>query len=78
MPHSIANLAAAYRADIPAGKQQEHLVRFLRGHLADGEYERLMRGMMTDELPEDTVALVVEAIATWGTARPTVPSSRCA
>ena len=76
LPHSVAVLGAATRAKIPRTARVDSLTAFLLMHLADGEHERLLIGMACGELPDDTIARVHRAIATWGTARPTVPSSR--
>lgn len=73
--HSVSVLGAATRANISADRKIDQLTRFLQIHLADGEYARLLMGMATGEMPADTIARVHRAIAAWGTARPTVPSS---
>lgn len=76
MPGSAAALAMAANAKIDAAARQSYLVLFVKNHIGDTEYERLLLGMMEGELPTDTVEKVARAVATWGTARPTLPSSR--
>lgn len=75
MPNAIPALAMAANADIPGIKRTSHHERFVRNHVAPGEADRLLVGMMRGELPHDTYSLVGSSIATWGTARPTWPSS---
>ena len=48
----------------------EALIRLVRLHTRDGQYARLMYGMVNDDLPPDAVRRVARAIATYGTARP--------
>lgn len=71
MPNAIPNLAQSARADVPDSTRTEHLNRFVRNHLNLGEADRLLEGMMCGDLPADTFSLVAQAIAVWGTARPT-------
>ncbi|WP_286932134.1 hypothetical protein [Microbacterium sp.] len=90
MPRSAAVLTAAVQPQFPAHVPRrdrdrlrdqmagEAAERFLRDHLADGEYERLIDAMIDGQAPADTLTRVLEGIATWGTGRPTSPSSRCA
>jgi hypothetical protein len=75
MPNAAANLAMSENSKIAGAARLEHRTRFLRNHLADGEHERLTAAMMTDDLPYDTMERVTRAVAVWGTARPTLPSS---
>ncbi|QBP31152.1 hypothetical protein SEA_ARGIE_35 [Mycobacterium phage Argie] len=75
MPNALANLAMSENPKASAKSRQEHRVRFLRAHLDEGEHERLTVEMMRGELPFDTMERVTQAIATMGTARPTLPSS---
>lgn len=71
MPNAAANLAMASRADVTEGTRAEHLNRFVRSHLNLGEANRLLNGMMVDDLPADTFTKVAIALSEWGTARPT-------
>ena len=75
MPNAVPALAMAANADISGLKRTAYHERFVRNHIAPGEAERLLMGMMRGEFPHDTYSLVSEAVATWGTARPTSPSS---
>lgn len=78
IPRSASNLAAAWNSKASGTAQLAALKRFVQSHLADGEWARLIAGMEDGQLPADSVELVARAVATWGTARPTRPSSRCA
>lgn len=71
LPNAVPALAMAANADISGLKRTAYHERFVRNHVAPGEAERLLAGMMRNELPHDTYSLVGTAIATWGTARPT-------
>jgi hypothetical protein len=71
LPNAVPALAMAANADIPGLRRTAHHERFVRNHLAPGEADRLLVGMMRGELPSDTYSLVSTSIATWGTARPT-------
>lgn len=71
MPRSTAALAMSANAKIDATARKEYLTLFVRNHLADGEYDRLLIAMMNDEAPADTIGRVAREISTWGTARPT-------
>lgn len=75
MPGAAAALAMAANAKIDAVSRQNYLVLFVKNHIGDVEYERLLYEMMIGELPADTVEQVARAVAVWGTARPTSPSS---
>lgn len=75
MPRSTAALAMSANAKIDATARQDYLTLFVRNHLADGEYERLMVAMINGEAPPDTLGRVARSISTWGTARPMLPSS---
>lgn len=77
MPNAAANLSMSVNAKIETATQTRYLRLFVETHLADGEFERLMVEMLDPDrdLPGDTVGRVARCIATWGTARPTVPSS---
>lgn len=71
MPNAIPALARAADSDMPPEKRLAHHVRFVRNHVAPGEADRLLVGMMKKKFPHDSYSLVSEAIATWGTGRPT-------
>lgn len=71
MPNAVPNLAHSVAAHIDNTARADHLTRFVRNHLEYGEANRLLAGMIMGEFPADTYRLVGEAIATWGTARPT-------
>lgn len=77
-PQMPAHFDQARRQDVTAKLSAQGVERFLRLHLDDGEYERIADAMMDDALPDDTIGRVLEAIAAWGTGRPTRPSPRCA
>lgn len=72
MPASTAALAMSANSKITAEARHDYLVRFVRDHLDTGEYERLLSGMVTDELPSTAITQVARELATWGTARPYV------
>lgn len=71
MPNAIPTLAAAANSRLSDAKRTGFHVRFVRTHVAPGEADRLLIGMATGEFPHDAYSLVSNAIATWGTARPT-------
>ena len=76
LPNAIPALAGAANAKISPRARTDYLTLFVQNHLAPGEYDALLARMMTDEdCPPDAVLRVSRAIATAGTARPTVPSS---
>ena len=75
MPNAVPALAMAANSKAGTAVQAEHLARFVNEHLDEGEFERLLFGMMMGEMPDDTVARTARAISTWGTPRPTGPSS---
>jgi len=75
MPNAIPALASAANSKIEATSRVDYLVLFVRNHLDDGELERIYHGMITGDTPADSVERIARAVATWGTARPTLPSS---
>lgn len=77
LPNSVPALAMAANAQIGTKGQADYLMLFVKNHVPDYELERLLVGMMVGELPQNTMSLVAEAVSTWGTARPTRPSSTC-
>lgn len=76
MPHAAEVLGAATQSKMAIKDQMDHISRFVINHTADGEFERILAGMMAGGLPADTMRRVVRAITTWGTGRPIGPSSR--
>ncbi|SLE68114.1 Uncharacterised protein [Mycobacteroides abscessus subsp. massiliense] len=76
MPNAVPVLAMSVNAKIDVVDKQGYLTLFLQNHLESGEHERILVTMMGGELPADSMGRVARAIATWGTARPTLPSSR--
>ncbi|OHU29010.1 hypothetical protein [Mycobacteroides chelonae] len=75
LPNALPALAMSSNAKLDAVAQQGYMTLFIRNHLDEGEHDRLLAEMITGDLPVDSVGRVVRAIATWGTARPTSPSS---
>jgi hypothetical protein len=70
MPRSAAALSMTSNKKLNSEQQRDHLSMFLTDQLGEGEYERLLTGMIQGELPADTIQRVSRTIATWGTARP--------
>ncbi|MBV9869129.1 MAG: hypothetical protein JO214_00660 [Frankiaceae bacterium] len=77
LPNAIPALAGAANSKVSGQSRIDYLNIFIQNHLAPGEYEVLLAKMLDPEtdLPEDAVLRVSRAIATAGSARPTVPSS---
>lgn len=78
LPRSVPALAMAANSKIAVKSRSDYLVLFVRNHLDEGEIERIYYEMITGDMPPDAVERIARAVATWGTARPTQPSSRCA
>lgn len=76
LPNSIPALAMAANAKIDLTSRSDYLVLFVRNHLGEGELERIYVEMIRGLHPPDTIERIAKAVATWGTARPTQPSSR--
>jgi hypothetical protein len=76
MVNAIPALAMAANAQIEVSSRVDYLVLFVRNHLAEGEMERIYVEMISGEAPADSIDRIARAVATWGTARPTSPSSR--
>lgn len=78
-PAAVTLLVAATNSKASDEFRNEANVLFLQRHLAPDDFEQVMYRMVAGEVPEAfSLGKVVEALATWGTARPTMPSSRCA
>lgn len=75
MPNATYALASAANSKIAINAQMDYLVLFVRNHLADGELERVYHEMITGDMPPDALERIARSVATWGTARPTSPSS---
>ena len=75
MPNAVPALASAANSKIEAASRVDYLVLFVRNHLDAGELERIYHLMITGDAPADSVERIARAVATWGTARPTLPSS---
>lgn len=70
-PRSVAVLAMTQNNDLTDAERAGYISLFVAQHLADGEYERVVNGMMDGDFPDiGTVSKLMMAIATWGTARP--------
>jgi hypothetical protein len=75
MPNAVPVLASAVKSGIADAARMDYMVLFVRNHLAEGELERIYHDMITGDTPADSVERIARAVATWGTARPTLPSS---
>lgn len=73
---AIAALGAAMNAKIDNMARVGYQNLFVINAVGDEEFERLLAGILVGDFPSDTIMRVIEELATWGTARPTVPSSR--
>lgn len=69
-PRAAAALAMTSNEKINAAEKLDHFTRFVMDHLGEGEFERIMAGMVSGELPPRTIQRVGRTMATWGTARP--------
>ena len=78
MPNAVHSLAMAVNSQIEPPARMDYMILFVRNHLGEGELERIYHGMMTGDTPADSIERIARAVATWGTARPTSPSSRSA
>lgn len=76
MPGSIPALAASASSKMSMTGKVDELTRFVQNHLGITGFDDLLIGMIEGRLPADAVQRIARAIATWGTARPTGPSSR--
>ncbi len=75
MPNSIHTLSMAANSAIEPESRVDYIVLFVRNHLGEGELERIYHDMITGSAPADSIERIARAVATWGTARPTQPSS---
>ena len=75
MPNAVAALAMAANSQIDVMARSDYLVLFVRNHLAKGELERIYYEMITGTAPANSIERIARSVATWGTARPTLPSS---
>ncbi|AWN04238.1 hypothetical protein FDJ57_gp37 [Gordonia phage Sour] len=72
-PRAAHALAMAANSKIGAQGQADHLTLFIRHHVSDESYRTILERTMLGDLPSDSLTEVARALATWGTARPTVP-----
>lgn len=77
MVNAVPALSMAANSQIDVAARVDYLVLFVRNHLDAGELERIYVEMITGDVPPDSVERIARAVATWGTARPTSPSSHC-
>jgi hypothetical protein len=75
MPNAVAVLGSAVQSKISDQSRNDYIGLFVANHLSDKAFDKLMVGMMTGKYPADSVSKVCHALAIWGTARPTLPSS---
>ena len=75
LPNATAALAMAANSQIESSSRSDYLVLFVRNHLGEGELERIYHDMIAGDAPPDSIERIARAVATWGTARPTLPSS---
>jgi len=75
MVNAVPALAMAANSAIELDSRMDYLVLFVRNHLAPGELERIYFEMITGMAPAESIERIARSVATWGTARPTSPSS---
>lgn len=75
LPNAVSTLASAANSKIEERSRIDYLVLFVKNHLDSGELERIYVEMITGDIPPDSIERIARAVATWGTARPTQPSS---
>jgi len=75
MPNAVHSLAMAANSQIDVEARTDYLVLFVRNHLGEGELERIYFEMITGKAPANSIERIARSVATWGTARPTSPSS---
>lgn len=69
-PRSAAALAQMSNGKVKDLVRSDFMHLFLGEHLASDDYETLLFRMIDGELGTDTIQRVVQAVTTWGTARP--------
>lgn len=72
-PRSAHAIAAATNSKASVEMKLDHVTLFVRHHVADDDYEEILRGTLTGEYPSDTITRVARELSIWGTARPTMP-----
>lgn len=78
-PAAVAMIAAAVNSKASAEFRNEALVMFVQVHLSPEDFSEMMRRQIMSEVPAGfSIGDVAEALATWGTSRPTKPSRRSA
>lgn len=79
IPKSLAALGKAVAAKISNEERNSYIGLFVQNHMEPDDFTNLLAGMMLGKYPVDSVSKICNSICTWGTARPTVPSStsRC-
>lgn len=79
IPKSLAALGSAVAAKISDAERTNYIGLFVQNHVEPDDFDDLLAGMITGKYPVDAISQVCKSISTWGTARPTVPSStsRC-
>jgi len=75
MPNAVAVLGNAVQAKISDQSRNDYIGLFVQNHLSSNAFDKLVVGMMAGKYPTDSVTRVCHALAVWGTARPTLPSS---
>lgn len=77
MPNAVASLAMVGNPKLKLEARAEFMMLFVRNHLDEGELDRVLYRMLTSPTAHPhTIEKIAQAVATWGTARPTSPSSR--
>lgn len=71
-PRACHAISMAANSKIGTERQADHLTLFIRHHLTDESYVGIMAAMVEGTLPADALTEVARALATWGTARPTL------
>lgn len=77
-PRAADVLAKSVRSRMSNKGKIDHLMLFLQDHMDPDGVAQLLSRMVDGNAPPDAIAACAQAIATWGTSRPTGPSSRCA
>jgi hypothetical protein len=69
-PRSAAALAQMSNGKVKDQVRADYMHLFLADHIPPDDYEKLLYRMVDGELAANTVQRAVQAIGTWGTARP--------